>query len=586
MISASKLKVVSSGRLTGATRRGATAAVVQKVTKPPTGLAYSLYSTDSEDQVITIHKGLDRCATMLDCILQADLSHPLPRALAPSPPLPRALAQSHPLPRALAQSPPLPRTLAPHSLPSIPLRQRRPQTNPDPDPYTSPLVPPLSQVCPPTLPGPAPQPHALVPLSQPVVPSDPPAHRGSPGSPLQTSFPASGQGGGGLTSRVTEEECTPVRDVGELMGAGAEKRPRTDRGERTDLGERTDRGERTDLGERTDREETVNRVQHVLEELRSLLAGKDCPAAERLLSEFEWAVVEYGDAQMTQGTRGPRVTQRTQGTQGTQMTRAMQALRSQNSQLHRRMRILNQQLQERERAERHCRESHCNAMSLQAELSAIQSQMGRLQAEVMELRKALQEKEVENARIRADPRATRGPARCPGMSSQVLLLAQRRLKEMESRPDLCRWVSRPPPPAPHTHTLISLLFKTPEMKSGAGLDPERLTFAPLREVVTSSLGCDGQSFQNILQLLQRSSSLIHLPGLNQSHSPPANLGQSRDTHRDCRLDASSLAHCEVASDGSGYTFDTRDEVEFCNGLAALDASIASLQRTLKKDLVM
>lgn len=52
----------------------------------------------------------------------------------------------------------------------------------------------------------------------------------------------------------------------------------------------------------------------------------------------------------------------------------------------------------------------------------------------------------------------------------------------------------------------------------------------------------------------------------------------------------SFSSCDIkslASDWSGNswsTFNTRDEQDFRNGLAALDASIASLQRTLKADL--
>ncbi|XP_010884421.2 coiled-coil domain-containing protein 14 [Esox lucius] len=66
----------------------------------------------------------------------------------------------------------------------------------------------------------------------------------------------------------------------------------------------------------------------------------------------------------------------------------------------------------------------------------------------------------------------------------------------------------------------------------------------------------------------------------------ASLGKGQNS----LLDSTDLSLCEVrsfASDwsaGSSSTFDTRDEQEFRNGLAALDASIASLQRTIKQDL--
>ncbi|KAF7711149.1 coiled-coil domain-containing protein 14 [Silurus meridionalis] len=68
-------KVVSSGRLTGSGRGQMTR---KKVAGRPQHLdpSYSLYSTDSEDQVTTINKGLDRCAALLSDILQAEQADP------------------------------------------------------------------------------------------------------------------------------------------------------------------------------------------------------------------------------------------------------------------------------------------------------------------------------------------------------------------------------------------------------------------------------------------------------------------------------------------------------------------------------
>lgn len=57
-----------------------------------------------------------------------------------------------------------------------------------------------------------------------------------------------------------------------------------------------------------------------------------------------------------------------------------------------------------------------------------------------------------------------------------------------------------------------------------------------------------------------------------------------------QLSNSTLSHCDVESVWSdwsmrsGSTFDTRDEAAFRDGLSALDASIASLQKTLQLDL--
>ncbi|PWA16749.1 hypothetical protein CCH79_00019543 [Gambusia affinis] len=63
-------KVVTSGRLTGKV----TVSRAPPDRGPPLQPQpnYSLYSTDSEDQVTTLHRGLDKCAALLSGILMAD----------------------------------------------------------------------------------------------------------------------------------------------------------------------------------------------------------------------------------------------------------------------------------------------------------------------------------------------------------------------------------------------------------------------------------------------------------------------------------------------------------------------------------
>ncbi|XP_007057122.3 coiled-coil domain-containing protein 14 isoform X2 [Chelonia mydas] len=65
-------KVLSSGRLTGAAKlaSGKKQIGLRKACNSDVGSGYSLYSSDSEDQVVTIHNGLDRCAALLQDILQ------------------------------------------------------------------------------------------------------------------------------------------------------------------------------------------------------------------------------------------------------------------------------------------------------------------------------------------------------------------------------------------------------------------------------------------------------------------------------------------------------------------------------------
>ncbi|XP_077055673.1 coiled-coil domain-containing protein 14 isoform X2 [Siphateles boraxobius] len=78
-VTLSRPKVVSSGRLTGSGRGQMHKKSIAVRCVPPLEPAYSLYSTDSEDQVTTIHKGLDRCAALLNGILQAEQAEKKPK---------------------------------------------------------------------------------------------------------------------------------------------------------------------------------------------------------------------------------------------------------------------------------------------------------------------------------------------------------------------------------------------------------------------------------------------------------------------------------------------------------------------------
>ncbi|XP_026563826.1 coiled-coil domain-containing protein 14 isoform X1 [Pseudonaja textilis] len=65
-------KALTSGRLTGSTKLTNRKKQIapKKVAYAESDAGYSLYSTDSEDQVANIHHGLDRCASLLRDILQ------------------------------------------------------------------------------------------------------------------------------------------------------------------------------------------------------------------------------------------------------------------------------------------------------------------------------------------------------------------------------------------------------------------------------------------------------------------------------------------------------------------------------------
>ncbi|KAG7464089.1 hypothetical protein MATL_G00183560 [Megalops atlanticus] len=77
-------KVISSGRLISSARDPVRKKKVSGRQLPTA--RYSLYSSDSEDQVTTIHKGLDRCAALLNGFLQTENTDTKPSKLGKSVP--------------------------------------------------------------------------------------------------------------------------------------------------------------------------------------------------------------------------------------------------------------------------------------------------------------------------------------------------------------------------------------------------------------------------------------------------------------------------------------------------------------------
>ncbi|CAB1327642.1 unnamed protein product, partial [Coregonus sp. 'balchen'] len=141
----------------------------------------------------------------------------------------------------------------------------------------------------------------------------------------------------------------------------------------------------------------VMTVQYLLGELKALLAGQD-GVAERLVGELEQTVsllpVMVGSSNIQ-----------------AEIALVLQPLRSENALLRRRLRIVNQQLQERERAEKEARYVHCDndVSALQSELNDAHTSLQELQRDNTELRQALvdthsqlQQSEAECSRIRKD----------------------------------------------------------------------------------------------------------------------------------------------------------------------------------------
>ncbi|KAK1876699.1 Coiled-coil domain containing protein 14 [Dissostichus eleginoides] len=490
-----KGKVVTSGRLTGGgrvqlSRRRTPSNPGAAVRAEP---AYSLYSTDSEDQVTTLHRGLDRCAALLGGMLQAEKAEPLPG-----------------LPKGKLRPP---QKQAPTLQLRPPTPPIQPQTStPPPQPQTSipppqpPTPPPQTAIPPPQPPTPPPQTSVPPPPPQTSVPplqSDPQAASEAPPTSCLSDCD------------VEEEECVPVRDtdthtaVRQTHTCSVEM-PNT----QMETGHVAMVTEDTRVGER-------KMVQNLLEELKALITGQ----AERLLSHLEQSL---SSQQMDVG--GPVQTA---------------VVQNQNCQLRRRVRILNQQLKEREKAALHSMEPLNNSAvcSLQEQLDGAQSRLQELQDELTGVRKdlrdtqsQLRDREEENSLLTA---ATTGRERKLVLqsleSTKACFLPQQQRQQ--------------PPPERITHFLLSL---------GQPVSAERGdNSVPLRDT--------------------------------SSHPDVTLTDQSLCPHEVQAGGWGLLSHadgsvCSDLSSRSGSTLDSRAEAAFRDGLAALDASIASLQRTFQLDL--
>ncbi|XP_050922082.1 coiled-coil domain-containing protein 14 [Lates calcarifer] len=717
MKATAKHKVVTSGRLTGGgkgqqAKRQVTPDPVPSACPEP---AYSLYSTDSENQVTNLHKGLDRCAALLSGILQAE------KAASPSPP--RAVtggaAKSRPstslgkktlkkLPKKTVQKnsqscqrgpgSTTPRTrqfTAPPAHSGVKLHPPQRQPHPLLQSHSSPSLGQTRQHLSPAAPPPRP----------PSQTSVSPLHTQTPASlpqpstsvhPLRSVLQSSSHSGRLSASeaphthskpdcvREDEDECVPVRDTNTQSTAAdthtavrhtlshihtcamkmsnmhvvpgqAEKIPQ-------DTLSRENCSAETEARART--------VQYLLGELRALIAGQGS-VAEKLLSHLEQTVssplMNAGSSNIqTDGVPDPS------------------SLHSQNTELHRQVRILSQQLQEKEKAERQRTMetlSNSEVMTLQEELTTAQSRLQELQEDFTELRKALQDtqsqlrgREAENALLKTGSNILRSVIYCVMIIQHIIQhtdvpvfiiiskfsiafyyflvyawvlmtscsdtlcmcvqnwkqlkagwwmlsrekselgsLAQQRLEDIENLNRILQSqdssdcatvvdssVSGSPPKKPPEHRqhpaeppaeriaqyLRSLSKLDPTHtqrvaaeREGPTLDQKKLTSVHLRDTV---LHTDVRQGDKPAETRHQNSHLGQLRRLDEAQQQP-------EKERG-RLLNSTLSQCEVESVWSdwsmrsGSTFDTRDEAAFRDGLAALDASIASLQKTIQLDL--
>ncbi|XP_063734033.1 coiled-coil domain-containing protein 14 isoform X2 [Eleginops maclovinus] len=356
-----------------------------------------------------------------------------------------------------------------------------------------------------------------------------------------------------------EEECVPVRDT-DTHPAVRQTHSHTCSVQKPDT--MLEPGQVAMVTEDTQSVGGRRTVQHLLEELKALITGQGS-TAERLLSHLEQSL-----SSQLMDVGGP-----------VQTAGELSSVQNQNCQLRRRVRVLNQQLKEREKAALHGTEPFINSAvcALQEQLEGAQSQLQELQEELTGVREALRDtqsqlrdREEENTLLTADLEATRSRLRdSEREKTKYSSLAQQQLEERENcnrvlqilestqagvLPQQQRQEPPVPPPDRITHFLLSL---APPMCVSAERGGHTATSVSLRDtsshpavVLTDQSLCPDEAKEGGWGLLSHVDSSV----------------------------------CSDWSSRSGSTLDSRAEAAFRDGLAALDASIASLQRTFQLDL--
>ncbi|XP_034720059.1 coiled-coil domain-containing protein 14 [Etheostoma cragini] len=309
----------------------------------------------------------------------------------------------------------------------------------------------------------------------------------------------------------------------------------------------------------------------------------------------------------------------------------LSSLHSQNAQLRRRVRILNLQLKEKEKAEKQqTTDTLCDSevWTLQEELTTAQCRLQDLQDDLTELQKALQntqrqltDREADNAVIRTDLEATRSRLLDSEREKRGLAsLAQQRLDEIGNLKRILQDQDSLNCPIADSSVLDTLPTKQHFNQHQHRQDPvepptDRITqflmsLGQLEPTHTEHVRAAAERDRNALEQKKLNSeqlrdTLSH-PDVrpqqgdqpkDSAHHQNSHLDQSQGQSRGWRLEKkdrrvfnSTLSQWDVESvwsdwsTRSGSTFDTRDEVAFRDGLAALDASIASLQKTFQLDL--
>ncbi|KAA0713402.1 Coiled-coil domain-containing protein 14 [Triplophysa tibetana] len=482
---ASRPKVVSSGRLTASGRGHIYKKKVVGRSLTPLEPAYSLYSTDSEDQVTTVHKGLDRCAALLSGILAAEQEESKAKAgpkkssiskpkfkilsrktetdrkhgrktnagtLANKKPVPvqktilsarsypglNPVIRDHPAgpapgtkPKQIQQH--LPGLSQPaansevqkHTVFNCRLTTSTPALSPqrpasaqgepcsskcaqsrssstegfhhaDPPQFARsfPIPSAVQQQCPVTVQSPF-QNGPCTPVDQELALITRPVCDGPIGSSGNFSCPSTSVPAARVPVQTHVSPARPDPNGRLLMLRGSQESSEESEGDTSaeqETKEEHDVMDTTPVRDIiTSPEKTARRVmtvRYMLGELKTLLANEDSEAV-RLISEVEQSISLLP---LMVGSTNIQA----------EIALVVQPLRSENAQLRRRLRILNQQLMERERAERRARPMDCNMevvalqslnITLQTQLNESHREFQNLQQENMRLQNTLEKKE-------------------------------------------------------------------------------------------------------------------------------------------------------------------------------------------------
>ncbi|XP_077573164.1 uncharacterized protein ccdc14 isoform X2 [Stigmatopora nigra] len=546
-----KRKVLTSGRMTGG---GPTVQQARKRATIPGQKepACSFYSTDPQEQVASLHSGLDRCADLLSSMLQVDKAgvNNSPAKVKPANTQGRRPTKKF-----------LPVT-------GIKNTQTLPHSN---------LLPTLKE----------------------------PLHGSTHSKPLTSVLLSVTQHESSQHSALTSSQrarrqtaCQPVGSYRKapLNAEDVDSVPVKDTDPKNDTGSRVhaydkkieqpcdmQSGEDINIGK-------LRTVHYLLGELKSLIAGKGS-VAERLLSHLE---VTVSSPQLNSNHLD------------LEKPTGIQALHSQNDQLHRQVAFLNKQLEMEKKlnSETLMETLPEDLASAQFRLQELQVILAEVRTSLMHTKKQLVDREAENVLMKSDLETLRTKfMQSELVNSELASLAQQRLEQIEYLERTIKNGNN----VPQCHTVVDLARSDAALKDQ---DDQRNT----SEHITKFLLDLGQSEvspingkvqmvaereDGALEKAKMSSTFLgnlqtypynHFNQSRSDVSEGVQMSEEQMVKERRRLFDSFLSEGKVdafspdCSMRSMSTIDTRDEAAFRDGLAALDASIASLQKTIKQDL--